>query len=334
MAAFCCHCAGAVASIVFRQKFRWDSEALARDLEVVVAGGGIAGLTAALECARLGRRTLALTGDVLGGHLLSIEKVEGYPGFPEGVAGYDLCPMAQEQATAAGAEFAASELTGLEPKDGGWLVKTRDGEHAARAVVLATGSSLKELGVPGEERLRGRGVSHCASCDAPLMRGRTVVVVGGGDSAMQEALTLAAAAQRVIMLVRGQALAGQASFRDRVSKTDNIEIRYGRVAEEILGANTVTGVRTRAAGNGAAEDLEASGVFVYVGMRPNTAYLGGRLELDPEGRIPTDGGMRTKLPGIFAAGYVRSGSPGRAVASAGEGTAAALAADRYLSYGS
>src|SRR5215470_4616078 len=162
-----------------------------QDYDIVIAGGGLAGLTAGLTAARLGRKTLVLTGDVIGGQLLSIEKIEGFPGFPEGVPGYDLAPMTQEEAANAGAEFAATELRGLTPDGDGWKLATGEGEVRGRAVVLATGASLKELGVPGEARLRGQGVSHCASCDAPLLRQKIAAVIGGGDSAMQEALTLA-----------------------------------------------------------------------------------------------------------------------------------------------
>ena len=173
-----------------------------QDFEVAVIGAGIAGLTAGLTAARLGRRTLVLT-DVLGGQLLSIEKVDGYPGFPEGVAGYDLCPMAQEQAADAGAEFTTAQVERLEPTDDGWRLATSEGAVAARAVVLATGCSLKTLGVPGESRLHGKGVSHCATCDGPLLRNRPVAVVGGGDSGLQEALTLAAHASRVVVVEQG-----------------------------------------------------------------------------------------------------------------------------------
>jgi thioredoxin reductase (NADPH) len=296
-----------------------------KTFDVLVAGGGIAGLTAGLTAARLGRATLVLTGDVPGGQLLSIEKVEGYPGYPDGIPGYDLCPMAQDQAVAAGAEVAAGELTGLSPLDGGWLIATGEGNVQARAVILATGTHLKELGVPGEARLRGKGVSHCASCDAPLLRNKIVAVVGGGDSAMQEALTLAAAASKVIILHRGTQLSGQATYRHRVSQQSNIEIRFTTIIEEILGADGVTGVRLE----GGAE-IEAAGVFVYVGLAPNTAPLNGLLKLDSSGRILTDSEMRTGLPGLYAAGTVRAGAFGRAVAAAGEGTVAALAADRDL----
>ena len=177
--------------------------------DVVIAGGGIAGLTAALQCARAGRKTRVLTGPALGGHLLSIERIDGYPGFPDGVPGYDLCPMVQEQAAGAGAEFDAAMVTGIAAHEGRWQVTTAGGDLSARAVVIATGTTTKALGIAGEERLRGKGVSHCASCDAPLMRGRVVAVVGGGDSALQEALTLAQHVAKVILLHRGTALSAQ-----------------------------------------------------------------------------------------------------------------------------
>jgi thioredoxin reductase (NADPH) len=299
--------------------------------DVVIAGSGIAGLTAALTCARLGRKTLVLTGDLLGGQLLSIAKIDGFPGFPDGVAGYDLCPMAQEQAAAAGAAFSATALTGLVAADRQWRIATADGEdHVARAVILATGAGLKELGVPGEDRLRGKGVSHCASCDAPLLRDRTAVIVGGGDSALQEALTLAEFAAHAIILHRGDALPAQAAYRDRVLAHSRIELRLHTELDEILGETKVTGVRVRDRATGIAASLETSGVFVYIGLQANTAVLQGRVALDPDGRIATDGWMRTGLAGICAAGAVRSGWPGRAVAAAGEGAAAAVAIDRFL----
>jgi thioredoxin reductase (NADPH) len=299
-----------------------------KDYEIVVAGGGIAGLSAGLAAARLGRRTLVLTGDVLGGQLLSIEKVEGYPGFPDGVPGYDLCPMAQEQAVAAGAECVAGEMTALAPRDDAWALNTPEGEVTARAVILATGTHLKTLGVPGEERLTGKGVSHCATCDAPLLRGKIAAVVGGGDSALQEALTLAGSAERVILLHRGEALTGQADYHARVEANPKIELRPNTTVAEILGEDGVTGIRLADS-----SVIEVAGVFVYVGLAPNTAVLDGMLTLDNGGRNLVDGSMRTGLRGVLAAGTVRAGSPGRAVAAAGDGTEAAIAADRYLADG-
>jgi thioredoxin reductase (NADPH) len=303
------------------------------EFDIVVVGGGIAGLTAGLGAARLGRKTLVLAGDVLGGLLLSVEKIEGVPGFPDGVPGYDLCPMAQEQATAAGAQVVAAQLDGLAPANGRWQLSTGEGETTAGAVILATGAQLRLLGLPAEQRLLGKGVSQCASCDAPLLRKRTVAVVGGGDSALQEALTLAEHAERVIVLHRGKALSAQAAYVDRVRAHPRIELRFATVVDDVLGDDRLTGVRIRDLDSDATAVLDAAALFVYIGLEPATTYLRGQLALDPWGRIPTDAGMRTELRGILAAGIVRSGSPGRAVGAAGEGVTAAVAADAYLSRG-
>ena len=301
--------------------------------DIVIVGGGIAGLTAALTAARLGRKTLALTGDMLGGQLVSIEKIEGYPGFPEGVPGYDLCPMTQEQAEAAGAEFMMASATGLARSADGWTVTTGEGELHARGVVVATGTSQRKLGVPGEERLHGKGVSHCASCDAPLLRGKIAVVAGGGDSAMQEALTLAEHAAKVVILQRGETVTGQASFRERVSGHPKIELRHNVSITEILGESEVTAVRARNSATGEVADVATAAVCACGGLAPNTDWLGGLLKLDQTGRIPTDALTRAQLPGICAAGNARATSSHRAIGAAGDGAAAAIALDFYLANG-
>jgi thioredoxin reductase (NADPH) len=302
--------------------------------DIVVIGGGIAGLSAGLTSARLGARTLVLTGPALGGHLLSIDCVEGYPGHPEGIAGYELCPTVQSQAAEAGAEFAMSDASAIEPADDGWIVTAASGSYSAAAVIVATGTALVELGVPGESVLRGRGVSHCASCDAPLLRGERVLVVGGGDSALQEALRLAEDVREVIVLHRGESPIAQAAFRHRVSACENISLRPYSEVEEILGEEAVSGARVRDTSEGGATDLEAAGVFVYIGHAPNTELVGSALALSASRHIPTDASMRTDARGLLAAGTVREGAVGRAVASAGDGSAAAIAAHRYLENGS
>jgi thioredoxin reductase (NADPH) len=299
--------------------------------DIVVAGAGIAGLTAALTAARLGRKTLVLSGDVLGGQLLSIEKVDGYPGFPEGVPGYDLCPIAQEQAMTAGAEFSQTNVESIAPEGDGWKVKTGEGELTARAVIIATGTALKHLGVPGEEKFTGNGVSHCATCDGPLLKNKVAVVVGGGDSAMQEALTLSQFVSQVVMVNKADELTGQASYRQLVEENARIEVRNGSTVEEILGDAAVSAVRVQH--GDAASELPASGVFVFVGLSPETKFLDGVVKLDTEGGIETDGAMRTKLKGIAAAGTVRAGSAGRAASAAGDGSLAAITIDRYLADG-
>jgi len=298
---------------------------MAGSFDIVVAGGGIAGLSAALAAARLGRKTLVLAGDVLGGNLLSIEAVEGYPGFPEGVPGYELCPLAQAMAAEAGAEFEmlpVLRLCGAFPE---FRLSTAEGETAAKSVIVAAGASPKKLGVPGEERLAGKGVSHCASCDGPMLRDAVVAVAGGGDSAMQESLTLAKHAARVIVLCRGAALDGQASYRNRVLAEPKIEVRFGAEVAGIEGERALSGVRLVSG-----ERLDVAALFTYIGLQPNTTFLQGSMPLDASGRILTDGTMATAMRGIFAAGLARAGSPGRAIASAGEGAAAAAAADAFL----
>jgi thioredoxin reductase (NADPH) len=306
---------------------------VSHDFDIVVAGGGIAGLTAALTAARLGRRTHVLTGDVLGGQLISIEKIDGYPGFPDGIPGYDLCPIAQEQAAAAGAEFASTELKSLAPDADGWKLTTGDDNFSARGVIIATGAALKHLGVPGEDRLHGKGVSHCATCDGPLMRNKIVAVAGGGDSALQEALTLAQFVSKVIVLERGPALSGQKAYRDRVAAESKIEVRTNATVEEVLGDAALTGLRIRDMSAGTTSELEVGGLFVYIGLAPSGAVLNGRLALDAAGAVPTDGLMRTELKGICAAGTVRTGAIGRAASSAGDGAMAAMTLSRYLDDG-
>jgi thioredoxin reductase (NADPH) len=298
---------------------------MAAPFEIVIAGGGIAGLSAALAAARLGRKTLVLAGDVLGGNLLSIERVEGYPGYAEGVAGYELCPLAQAMAAEAGAEFEMLPLLRLQGEAPAFRLATSENEYRAAALVVATGASPKKLGVPGEERLTGKGVSHCASCDGPLLRDAVVAVVGGGDSAMQEALTLANYVRRVVLLCRSAALGGQASYRDRVLSQPKLEVRYGAEVREIEGDPAVSGVRLASG-----ERLDVAAVFTYIGLRPNTAFLQGLLPLDSDARILTDSRLAARRPGVFAAGLARAASPGRAIASAGEGAAAAFAAHQYL----
>jgi thioredoxin reductase (NADPH) len=191
-------------------------------------------------------------------------------------------------------------------------------------------SRLKELGLPGEKRLQGKGVSHCASCDGPLYGGQTVGVVGGGDSALQEALTLANHAARVILFHRRSDFSAQWAFQHKVFSRSKIVVRYGTVVEEILGEDTVTGVRVRDLATGNVAQLDLAAVFVYVGLEPNTAFLRSIVRLSETGHIPTDLWMRTELPGLYAAGDIRQDSAAQAITSAGEGAVAAIAAFRYV----
>jgi len=300
------------------------------DYDVVIIGSGLAGLTAGLFAARHGLSTLVTEANIPGGHLISIEKIEDFPGFPDGVAGYELCPAVQRQAADHGAEFERAEVQSLAAQDRLWSVATPDSRHLAKAVIVATGSSLKELGVPGEAKLMGRGVSHCANCDGPLYNGQTVGVIGGGDSALQEALTLANYAEHVLLFHESSKFSAQRTYQQRVLSEAKITPRYRTVIEEVLGDDGVSGVRVRDLTSGESSRVDLAGLFVYVGMKPNTEFLESILQLSASGHIPTDVCMRTERPGLYAVGDIRQDSAAQAITSAGDGATAAIAAYRYI----
>src|SRR3954453_7630849 len=241
--------------------------------DILVVGGGLAGLTAGLFAARAGRSTLVLEPAVPGGHLLNIQKIEDFPGFPDGVSGYEIGPNTQMQAMNHGADFAMAEIQSLARVDGGesgdWLVTTTEGEYNAGAVIVASGSHARALGVPGEERLVGKGVSHCASCDGPLFRGQTVGGAGGGDSALQEALTLAEYAGRVLVFHNGDHFEAQQTYQQRILEERKIEVCRRTEVREILGEGEVTGVRVQDLASGDERTLDLVGLFVYVGLEPS-----------------------------------------------------------------
>ena len=306
---------------------------MSQEVDVAIIGAGLAGLSAALTVARLGHSTVVMTDGVPGGELIKIEKIDGIPGHAEGIPGYDLCPITQEQAEEVGATFMDSPATAIAAEGDKWRVTSDEGEILARSLIVATGTAMAKLDIPGEERLEGKGVSECASCDAPLLRGKTAVVAGGGDSAMQEALVLADHLDKVIVVTRGDSLTGQAKYREAIEENPKIEIRYNAVPTEILGEDSVSHVKLKDLASGAEEDIEADAIFVFIGLVPNTSLVADLVALDETGRIEVDGSMRAATKGICAAGNVRQGSPHRAAGAMGDAAAAAVAIDRYLATG-
>ena len=300
------------------------------DYDVIVVGSGLAGLTAGLFAARYGLSTLVLESNIPGGHLISIEKIEDFPGFPDGIAGYDLCPTVQRQAADHGAEFQRAEVQNLHPEGPFWSVITDEERHRGKAIIVATGSSLKELGVPGEAKLIGRGVSHCASCDGPLYNEKTVGVVGGGDSALQEALTLANYAASVLIFTQEESFDAQFSYVQRALSQPKIEARHRTAIEVVLGDDVVSGVRVRDLETNESLQIDLAGLFVYVGMKPNTAFLKDLVHLSDSGHVPTDGWMRTEREGLYAAGDIRQDSAAQAITCTGDGATAAIAAYGYI----
>jgi len=306
---------------------------MAKSVDIAIVGGGISGMTAALTAARRGWKTLVLTGGVPGGQLISIDKVDGVPGFPDGIAGYDLAPMAQEQADAAGAELMMASCQAIAAAGDSWALKTDEEDVVARTVVLATGASFAKLGLAGETRFAGKGVSDCASCDAPLLRDKVAAIVGGGDSALQEALTLVEHASKVFILERGAALTGQATYQDRIRANKKFEVRTQAAVMEIAGEDAVSRVRVKDLASGGESELAVSAVFPFIGLVPNSDVVRGLLPLDGGGHVIVDAAMRTSARGICAAGNVRQYSSHRAAGGMGDGTVAAMSLDRYLKSG-
>jgi len=300
------------------------------DHDIAVVGGGPAGLTAALFAARHGRRTVLLDPLGLGGAIMNTERVEDFPGFPEGIAGFELGPRMQEQVTGAGGVVEMAEATRIEKRDGDWAITSDSGEIVASAVIVATGSTPRRLGVEREDEFEGKGLSRCASCDGPLYGGKLVAMVGAGDSALLETLELTGHDVRVVLIHPDEDLRGQETYRRRILESAAVEVRRATALEAILGDGQVSGVRVRELASGESSTVPVDGLFVHVGRLPNTAWLGGVVALDTGGHVPTDIWMRTEIPGLFAAGDVRASSAGQAASAAGDGATAAVAAHRYL----
>jgi len=303
---------------------------LAANYDVLIVGGGLAGMTAGMYAARYGLRTAIVERMMGGASIINIEKIENFPGFPEGISGAELGPAVQEQAMNAGADFIMGDTAKI-TKDGDYRVVTSDAEnHRAKAVIIATGSTLRQLGIPGEEEFFGRGVSQCATCDGPLYMRQVVAVVGGGDSAADEALTLTEYAERVLLIHRRDQLRAQQALSDRVGENRKIEVIWNTVIEEVLGPDIVSGLRMRNIKTNLETAVELSGLFVYVGLEPNSGMVDGLLKTDNAGHIPVNVSMETQVPGVYAVGDLRQNSSSQLVSAAGDGATAAVAAFRYI----
>jgi thioredoxin reductase (NADPH) len=297
-------------------------------IDLVIVGAGPAGLAASLYAARARLNAVTIDRMGAGGQLVNVDRIENYPGFVQPVPGFELGPALSEQAMNAGARIELGEVTGVKKDGDGWLVRS-DEEFHCRAVIIAAGSSLAKLGVPGESEFEGSGVSYCATCDGDFYRDLEVAVVGGGDSALDEAEYLSTICSTVHMLQRGPELTGSAVLQERARSNPKIDIELRTAVEAIEGSDTVEALVLQSE-SGEQRRLEVPGVFIYVGLRPNTDWLGDLLPLDPAGHIPTDIWMATPQPGIFAAGDIRQHSARQIASCVGDGVTAAIAAERYL----
>jgi thioredoxin reductase (NADPH) len=301
------------------------------DWDAVIIGGGPAGLTTGLYLCRGNWRTLLIEKETLGGYIMNVEYIENYPGFPEGVVGSQLGMDMKNQAIKYGLKTERNEVLALEGSPGNKAISCADSTtYTALAVIIAGGSVPKKLGVPGEDKLRGSGVISCAFCDGGQFNGRVVAVCGGGDAGVTGALYLAKIATKVILIEAMPALTATAVLRDRVKDNPKIEVRCGTKVAAIVGDSQVEGIEIVEEKSGQKGTLKVDGVLVHVGLDPNTDYLEGVVPLDSQRQVIVNEWMETEIPGIFAAGDIRSKSPGQVSTAVGDGAAAGMSAQRFL----
>lgn len=304
--------------------------------DVVIVGGGPAGLAAAIYAPRAGLTTLVVERSLPGGQLLETPAVENFPGFPEPVSGIELAEKMRAQAERLGAKFETAEVVGLTSADGAWEVRATGGAFPARAVIAASGAHPRALSAPGAKEHVGRGVSYCAVCDGFFFRDKDVLVVGGGDGAFTEALVLSHLCRKVSLAIHRprsdpHAVRAKASLQEKVFSEPKVEVLWGVEVAEVRGEGAVNSVSLRDVTSGEVRVLSVDGVFVKIGWVPNTNWLRGEVELTEAGYVQTDPLMRTDRPGLFAAGDVRDPATRRAqaVVAAAEGALAALSAEGY-----
>jgi len=298
--------------------------------DVLIIGGGGSGLTAALYTSRANLQTVLFEKLTPGGQIALTDIVENYPGFPEGITGPEISMKMEEQAKKYGTQVVYEEVKSLSRLDKGFSVKTSSGEYQTGAIILATGASFRMLGAPGERELTGKGVSYCATCDGAFFKGKEVVVVGGGDSALQEGLFLTRFATKVTIIHRRDKLRASPILQDRAKSHEKISFLWDTVVEKVNGEKKVESVTIKNLKTNASEDFKTDGIFIFVGHDPNTSFLKGFVDMDDKGYVLTSEGLKTSVPGVFAAGEVRLGAVKQLVAAAGEGCEAALQAQAFL----
>ncbi len=301
--------------------------------DVIIIGGGGAGLTAALYTSRAKLSTLLLEKLVSGGQIALTDIVENYPGFPEGITGQEISKRMEDQSKKYGTEILYHEVSGIEKKGDTFFVKVDGNEiFQSKSIILATGASYRNLQVPGEKELTGRGVSYCATCDGAFFKNKDIIVVGGGDSAMQEGIFLTRFANHVTVVHRRDKLRASPILQERAKNNAKMKFIWDTAVTRIEGDKKVEGTKLENLKTGKTQDFKTDGVFVFIGHDPNTGFLKGFVELDAKGYVKTDAKLQTSIPGIFACGEIRAGAVQQLVSCCGEGCEAALSAQAFLEH--
>ncbi len=298
--------------------------------DVIIIGSGPAGLTAGIYTSRNKLSTLLFEKGLIGGNINEAEKVDNYPGFPKGISGLELTSLMHEQALLYGTEVINDDVTDVKLADKVKTVMTSQGEFSAKALIIAGGSERQKLNVPGEKEYTGRGVSYCATCDAPFFRDKVVAIVGGGNAALYEALHISKFASKVYIIHRRDQLRATPVVQDKVFAEPKIEFIWNTVVKEVLGETFVNKLKLADVGTGKESFLEIDGIFVAIGLVPNTSYLKGIVEMDEKGSIIVNGKMETSVPGIYAAGDIRINSIRQVIAAAGDGAVAAVSSANFI----
>jgi thioredoxin reductase (NADPH) len=300
--------------------------------EVLIIGGGPAGLTAGLYTSRAGLKSLLVERGIVGGQIINATLVENYPGFPQGISGAELGSLMHQQAVKYGLEIMTAEVTGI-ARGQPYNISTTEGDFEATAIIIAAGSEYRKLGVRGEERLLGHGVSYCATCDGFFFRDQEVAVVGGGDTAITDALELTRHVKKVYVIHRRDQLRAGQVLQQRAFAEPKLDFVWNTVVEEVLGDKVMEELKLHNVKTGQHSTLKVAGVFVAVGLMPNSRNFFNIVDLDDAGYIITDETMATSTPGIFAAGNIRRNSPRQIGAAVGDGVTAAMSAFKYVQEG-
>ena len=301
-----------------------------RVYDMVIIGGGPGGYTAALYAARAGLKTVVLEKLSAGGQMALTHKIDNYPGFPEGIDGFELAEAMQQQAERFGAETEYAEVSRLDLRADPKVIETSEGSFYSRTVVIATGAGPRELGLPGEQQLVGRGVAYCAACDGMFYRGKTVAIVGGGNSAAADALLLSRIAKKVILIHRRDTLRATKVYHAPLMAAENVEFMWNSAVSEILAEGKVHGLRVQNLVSGEETEVAVDGLFISVGRKPATALVAHQLELDEAGYILAGESTATSIPGVYAVGDVRTKQLRQVVTAVADGAMSVHAAESYL----